>query len=58
MKKQKNNSNKWKTFGNNVGFWIVIIIACILLMQMVSTEGSPQKIKVSLNTTIRQVFTE
>ena len=44
MKKQKRKTNNWKTFGNNIIFWIIIIIACILLMQMVSTKGSPQKI--------------
>ena len=44
MKKQKKKNNNWKTFGNNIAFWVVIVIACVLLMQMVSTDGSPQKI--------------
>ena len=44
MNNKKKKTNNWKTFGNNVVFWIVIVIACILLMQMVSTDGKPQKI--------------
>ena len=44
MKKQTNKNNNWKTFGNNIAFWIVIVIASVLLIQMVSPNGSPQNI--------------
>jgi len=48
MKKTKKENNwDWKTIGNNFLFWLVIIVAAVLLMQMVTVEGRIQNITFS-----------
>ena len=43
MKKTKKENNwDWKTIGNNFLFWLVIIVAAVLLMQMVTVDGRIQ----------------
>ncbi len=48
MKKTKKENNwDWKTIGNNFLFWLVIIVAAVLLMQMVTVDGRIQNITFS-----------
>ena len=48
MKKTKKENNwDWKTIGNNFLFWIVIVVAAVLLMQMITVDGRVQNITFS-----------
>ena len=40
----KNDNNKWKSIGNNILLWVVIIIASVALAQMFSSDGNSRTI--------------